>query len=232
MSARQDILSGKFKDSLAGTSALRAAGGAGATAELFAGFVGYAAANWSYAAQSGAQKAPDLLADEGAKFVACGTLREAFKIMLREDLNLTVANTDINDRFLTKPSLSCFDSKVKGNVGNRGSPTFEAACHFSSHYFVETGGKYYDPCLMAVYTSPSGPIAHKTSLVKNSNNLRKVGTGKSLYILRILPGRSVPGFGEVWEILTIAECKGRSVLSAQDLQALKVDPEIMAAKLL
>ncbi len=232
MSARQDILSGKFKDTPAGLEAFRAAGGAGATADLFAGFVGYASAHWSYAAQPGAQKAPELLEGDGAKTVACGTLREAIKIMMREDLQLTARNADINERFLTKPSLSCFDPKVKGNVGNHGSPNFNLACHFSTHYFVETGGKYYDPCLKAVYASESGPIAHKTSLVKNSNNMRKAGTGRSLIILKLLPGRSLPGFGEVWEILTPAECKAQGVLSAQDLQALKADPDIMAGKLL
>jgi hypothetical protein len=142
MSARQEILNGKFKESPSGLEALRAASGSGAMAELFAGFVGYAGAHWSYAAQSGAQKAPDLLDGDGSKNVACGTLREALKIMMREDLALTVRNADINERFLTKPSLRCFDSKVKGNVGNHGSTTFDLACHFSTHYFVETGGKY------------------------------------------------------------------------------------------
>jgi hypothetical protein len=100
--------------------------------ELFAGFVGYASAHWSYAAQSGAQKAPDLLDGEGTKMVACGTQREALKIIMRDDLKLTARNADINERFLTKPSLQCFDAKVKGNVGNHGSTTFDLACHFST----------------------------------------------------------------------------------------------------
>jgi hypothetical protein len=60
---------------------------------------------------------------------------------------------------------------------------------------------------MAVYSNGEGPIAHKTSLIKNSNNLRKAGSGKSLVILKLLPGRTVHGFGEVWEILLPAECK-------------------------
>lgn len=200
-------------------------------ADLFAGFVGYAGAHWTYSAQSGAQKAPDLLAGEGAKNVACGTLREALKIMMREDLQLTVRNTDINDRFLTKPSLQCFDAKVKGNVGNHGSMTFDLACHFSTHYFVETDGKFYDPCLMAVYATSDGPVAHKTSLIKNSN-MRKAGKGRSLLILKLLPGRIVPGFGEVWEILVPEECKRKGVLTAQEFQAVKSDPDVVAGQLL
>jgi hypothetical protein len=232
MSARQEILDGKFKTSPSAVAALRAAGGAGTTAELFSSFVGYACAQWSYAAQPGAQKAQELLDGDGAKTVACGTLREAFKIMMRDDLHLTVRNADINDRFLTKPSLACFDSKVKGNVGNYGSNTFDLACHFSTHYFVETDGKFYDPCLMSVYANSDGPIAHKTMLVKNSDKLRKAGKGRSLVILKLLPGRSVPGFGEVWEILTPAECKRTGVLTPKDFQALKMDPDVMAGQLL
>jgi hypothetical protein len=97
---------------------------------------------------------------------------------------------------------------------------------------VETDGKFYDPCLMAVYANSKGPIAHKTSLIRNSNNLRKDGKGRSLVILKLLPGRSVPGFGEVWEILLPAECKRAGVLTAQDFQALKTDPDVMAGQLL
>ena len=77
MSARQEILDGKFKTSPSAVAALRAAGGAGTTPELFASFVGYACAQWSYAAQSGAQKAQDLLDGDGAKTVACGLVGSA-----------------------------------------------------------------------------------------------------------------------------------------------------------
>ncbi len=80
MSARHEVLNGTYKESPSGLEALRAAGGTGTIAELFASFVGYATAHWSYAAQSGAQKAKDLLDGEGPKNVACGTLREAIKM--------------------------------------------------------------------------------------------------------------------------------------------------------
>lgn len=233
MSARDDILSGKFKTSPAGAEALRKAGGTGAEAELFASYVGYANAMWSYAAQPGAQKAQDLLDGDGTKSVACGTLREAFKLMLRDDLRLTdVANADINEYFLTKPDLKCFDAKVTGNVGNHGKTSFNLACHFSTHYFVRAGTTYYDPCLMSVYTSTDGPIGQRTRLVANTGGggLRKAGTGKALVLLHLLTGRTVPGFGSVWEILTPAECAG--VLAPNELQGLKNDPDIKAGKLL
>jgi hypothetical protein len=231
MSARQEILNGKFKDTPTGKAALRAAGGAVATADLFAGFVGYASENWNYSAQSGAQTAPSLLSGDGTKNVACGTLREALKIMMREDLKLAATNADINEYFLTKPGLECFDSNVKGNVGNFGATTFNLACHFSTHYFVESGGKFYDACLTAVYSNKDGPIAHRTRLVMGSSNLRKAGTGRALVILKQMLGRTLPGFGTVWEILTPAECKQPGVLSAQDLKALKNDPDVKASKL-
>ena len=116
-----------------------------------------------------------------------------------------------------------------GNVGNHGKATYDVACHFSTHYFVEAGNDFFDPCLMAVYKSIDGPIGHKTRLVLGSP-LRKAGTGKALVILNLLPGRSTPGFGEVWEILLPAEWK--TVLKREELQALKNDPDVKAAKLL
>jgi hypothetical protein len=233
MTARQDILAGKFKASPAATTALAQAGGTagGATAELFANFVGYANATWSYAAQPGAQTAPALLDGDGAKSIACGTIREALKLMLREDLNLTdVKNADINGYFLTRSGLQCFDPKVKGNVGNHGKPTFDLACHFSTHYFLQTGGKFFDPCLMAVYAKEDGPISHRTKVIGSMEGLRKAGTGRALLLLRLLRGRTVPGFGSVWEVLTPAECK--TVLSATELQTLKNDQDVKDSKLL
>jgi len=232
MSARADILSGKFQKSPAGAGAHARAGKMGAAADLFASFVGYANATWSYTAQPGGQTAPGLLDGDGPKNVACGTVREALKIMLRDDLQLTdVSNEDINEYFLTKPGLECFDSKVKGNVGNHGRTTFDLACHFSTHYFVSTGGKHYDPCLMAVYTTRDGPIAHRTRLIQGSEGaLRKAGAGRSLLILNLLRGRSVPGFGSVWELLAPSECK--AALPRNLLDSLKNDPDVKSAALL
>jgi hypothetical protein len=229
MSAREEILAGRYKDSTAGDAALRAAGKTGALAELFAGFVGYANANWSYSAQSGGQKAQDLLDGEGLKNVACGTLREALKIMVREDLKLEAKNADINDKFITKPRLQCFDPKVKGNVRNFGGPNFEVSTHFSAHYFLETGGKFYDPCLMSVYSQDREPVEQVTKLVMKTS-LRKAGTGRAIVIFRRVPGASVPGFGECWEILLPAEWK--RALTADEVTALKTDPDVVAAKLL
>jgi len=42
----------------------------------------------------------------------------------------------------------------------------------------------------------------------------------------------VPDFGEVWEILVPDECKRKGVLTAQDFQALKSDPDVVAGQLL
>ena len=234
MSAREDILAGKFKDSPTAKAAFRSAGGHGQVAELFAYFVGYASATWSYSAQSGGQTAKGLLDGNGAKNVACGTLREAFKIMLREDLQLnTVKNADINERFITKPDLKCFDSKVKGNLGNYGQHTFNLGCHFSSHYFVQVSGKFYDPCLVAVYSTLAGPIAHKTRPVqKTTPPMRKAGTGRALIILQLMAGKSLPGFGEGWQILLPAECKKKGVLTIANLKALKEDPDIKGSRLI
>lgn len=228
MTARQDILSGKFANNPGGTAAKRAAG-AGELADLYAGFVGYASANWSYAAQPGSQTASALLAGSGPATVACGTIREALKLVLREDLRLNdVKNADINGYFLTKPQLSCFDAKVRGNVGNHGSHTYDLACHFSTHYFVSTGGKYYDPCLMSVYTSEKGPVAHETRIVGGQAGLRKAGLGSTLILLHLLAGKSVTGFGSVWEIVKPEEC--RKALSTAEYNFVKNDMDFKASK--
>jgi hypothetical protein len=230
MSARSDILSGKFRGSTAGAEAARKAGGTGALAELFGSFVGYANATWRYAAQPGGLTAQSLLDGDGQKDVACGTLREAFKTMVRDDLGVSAMNADINEYFLTKPDLKCFDDRVKGNVGNFGSGTYNLACHFSTHYFVQAEGRYLDPCLMAAYSSNDGPIAHRTKPIQGvAGALRKSGTGRTMVILRLVQ-RAVPGFGSVWEILTPAECK--KALSSKDLDALRNDTDIKAGKLL
>lgn len=229
MTARQDILNGKFAATASGAAAKRAAGGTGDLAELYAGFVGYASANWNYAAQPGGQTASALLSGSGSATIACGTIREALKLMLREDLDLKdVQNADINGYFLTKPHLSCFDPKVKGNVGNHGSQNHDLACHFSTHYFLSTGGKYYDPCLMAVYTSNKGPVACETRSVAGPPGLRKAGSGNALVFLHLLAGKSVPGFGSVWEILKPQECK--KALSTAEYNALKNDMDFKAFK--
>ena len=234
MTARADIQAGKFKDAPAAIAALRAAG-TGPMADLFASFVGYASVNWNYAATSGTQTAHDLLTGDGPKNVACGTLREALKIMVRGDFTAHPAeNADINGFFLTKPGLACFDPKVKGNVGNRGATTFNLCCHFSTHYFMKVGAKFYNPCLTAVYTDIDGPVAHKTRVIQGVN-MRKAGTtgksgwGKAIIFIRVIPGKTVPGFQSVYEILTPAECK--TALSPLEFAALKKDPDVMAAKL-
>ncbi|VAW76496.1 hypothetical protein MNBD_GAMMA15-1622 [hydrothermal vent metagenome] len=235
MSARKDIIDGKFKNNTAAKAALRAAGGNGPLAVLFGNFVGYANVNWKYSAQSGAQTAKNLLDGTGKKNVACGTLREAFKIMIREDLKLVAKNADVNGYFLTKPDLKCFDPSVKGNVGNQGKQTFDLACHFSAHYFVQVAGKFYDPCLMAVYTSLEGPIAHRTSMIKGTYPyVRMAGDGKALVLLQHLPGKAVSGFQSVWRILLPKDLKkkGAELVSKDNLKLIKKNQRVKNSRLL
>lgn len=230
MSARDDIIAGKFKDSLEWKVALHAAGGTGggATATLFANFVGYASASWDYAAKGNTAK--DILTGDGRKFVACGTLREMLMLLFREELNLTVSPQQ-ESHFLCKPSLRCFDSKVKGNVGDHGKPTFDVATRFNEHYFCETGGRFYDPCLMAVYQSKEGPVGQRLKPINGgAGELYKAGTGKALVILHLLRNRPVPGFDSVWEILLPAECK--KVLDQRNLQAVKDDLDVKVSGLI
>jgi len=232
VSAREDIIAGTCRNNPAARTAFRAAGGNGQVAELFRNFVGYASANWKYSAQSGAQTAKNLLDGIGKKSVACGTLREAFKIMVREDLKLTAKNADINERFLAKPHLRCFDPLVKGNVGNYGKETFNLACLFTSHYFVQVAGKFYDPCLMAVYTSLEEPIAHRARSIIGTKNphIRVVGTGKALVLLKPVL-KAVPGFGSVWLILLPKDVKknGVEMVGKDNLKLIKKDPRVAAA---
>lgn len=226
MTARADILT--FKHDIPKLKA-EAAIARTLADKLFENFVAYAAANWDYAAQPGGQTADSALSGTGRKALACGTIREALKKMFREDIGCADAkNADLNEYFITKPDLKCFDPKVKGNLGNRGSATFNLGCHFSSHFFLESGGKFYDACLSTTYASATGPIFHKTrqvgTLTETVPGLRFAGVGKSTIVLRLIPGRAVPGFGSVWEILTLDETK--RLLNGTDLKRFKATPAL------
>jgi len=245
MSAQSDILSGKFKSTHAAGQAKRAAAGGNADlVELFANFVGYAAANWNYVASPGSLKAQNLLASSGAQQPACGTLREALMILIKEELKIPCQEAKVPSNFMTKPGLECFDPKVKGNVGNNGakSPSqYGLACVFSKHFFLSANGKYYDPCLKAVYTSENGPVAGvlqningNIGLGRKNPPMMRVGNGRSL-IIRMnerysTPQEKVPGFGSTWKILLPKECK--DVLDAEGWKLFKKDPFVKASGLL
>lgn len=232
MAAQVDILT--FKHDI--PTLLRAQAGATLVDKLFDNFIGYAGAHWKYAAQQGAQTAEDALAGDGAKTLACATIRKALKIMLNDVLATPSNNVDINEYFVTRPGLKCFDPLVTGNLGNHGSGIFNLGCHFSTHYFLSCNGKYYDPCLTSVYTSAEGPVMWKTSVVKGEKlgspsvpSLRRAGTGMTLTFLHQLAGRVVPGFGTVWEVLRPQELKG--ALSKPDYAIAITDPVVKVAGL-
>lgn len=198
---------------------------------LFENFLAYASANWNYSAQSGKQTAMDLLSGSGAKNVACGTLREAFKLLVREQLKLEAANEDINGYFITKPTLKCFDTKVTGNMANPGSHVFNLGCHFSAHYFVKCGGKYYDPCLNTTYARADEPILMRSSPVPNAMTLRYAGSGRAVVLLRQLLGQSVTGFGTTWEVYSVTKDDLGRHLTPKEYAAAKAAPVLKGAGL-
>ena len=192
---------------------------------LFENFLQYASANWTYSATSGKQTAPDLLAGSGAKTVACGTLREALKILIREQLKLEAKNASQN-RFISRPNLKCFDSKVTGNMGKPGSNDFSLGCFWSEHYFLESGGKFYDPCLSAIYAREDGPILARTTNVPNATHIVYAGFGRSTILMRSLPNRTAPGFGGVWEVFPIDKNEIKKLLNAKEYAAVKLIPAL------
>lgn len=192
---------------------------------LFENFITYASANWQYLAQPGAQKAEDALASDGPASLACGTIREALKIMFKEVLDLTAQNEDINGYFISKPGLKNFDSRVTGNLFSETGQVLGA--HFSTHYFLKCGSKWYDPCLMSQYASKEGPIHAKTTIVgtsfKSVLGWRKSGSGPSLTFFK-LEQRLVPGFGTTWKTFKPKDFK--AALTKQDWEIAKTDPEL------
>ncbi len=232
MTARSDILGNKHDilklkaDKLTTPVAL--------ADKLFENFITYAKANWQYAAQPGAQTAIAALNGTGQATLACGTIRDAFKLMVREDIGQTAANEDINSYFLTRPGLKCFDGRVTGNLFDETGFGTALACHFSTHYFLKVGTKWYDPCLTAQYATREGPVQSYTTKVGGVpatalGGLRKAGVGPSLLVFKLEPPtRFVPGFGSVWKLLKKAEFK--AALSQQDYAVAKTDPVLKAAK--
>ena len=246
MSARADILSGKFKDAPAAQQAKRAAASGDADlAELFANFVGYAAANWDYVAQPGKMTADQLLEGAGRKNPACGTLREALIDLIKDELKINdVGVASVESSFLVKTGLECFDSKVKGNVGNKGANSvndYSVGCVFSKHYFLRSKGKYYDPCMKSVYTAENGPVAGMLETINKPIGLGRknppmctVGNGRSLIVLMnenySLNKTTVPGFGATWVILVPKECK--DVLDNEGWKLFQKDNLVKASGLL
>ena len=240
MSARADILSGKFKDTPAAQQAKRAAtSGDAELAELFAKFVGYAAANWDYVAQPGQMTANQLLEGEGRKSPACGTLREALIALIKDELEINdVGTASVESSFLVKTGLECFDPKVKGNVGNygaRGPNDYKVGCVFSKHYFLRSKGKFYDPCMKSVYTAENGPVAGMLEQINKPIGLGRknppmftVGNGRSLIVLMnenySLNKTTVPGFGATWVILLPKECQ--DVLDKDGWKLFKQDQRV------
>lgn len=225
MTARADILNNRYLHTPAGQTAFQAAGTSD-IAEVFGSFVGYASTNWNYAATAPfGQKVGDVIDGDGTKEVACGTLREAFKIVLREDCEKKVSDASFA-RFMTRRELNCFDPKVKGNVGYFRSSSFNLGCYFSLHFFIEYDGKFFDPCLMATYATESGPaLAHCRDL--NPLRLVLLGTGRDAKILRKLVNRPVPGFDSAYEM--IAPHQLSEALSPEDFKTLKKDVRFTAA---
>jgi hypothetical protein len=196
---------------------------------LFENFVLYAKKNWDYSATAPGLKGQLLLETSGRNAPACGTLREALLILLRDELGLEAKPCDINERFISKPDLRCFDSKVKGNLGNLGGPTYDLGCHFSAHYFVECQGKFYDPCFATIYKTKEEPVAHRTKAVTLPDAVLSVptsysGNGRTMIILRKVVNKTVPGFGEVWEMLKLDEVK--RAFSSADLKLLSRFPAL------
>ena len=231
MAAREDIL--HFHHDIPAMKKNKVPDGFLADA-LFENFVGYASTHWDYAAESGALTSAALLAGTGRHSVDCAKLRGAFEIMCSEDLRLTdvqkidLNNSNKNGYFIAKYHLKCFDSKVRGNLGNLGSATFNLGCFFSTHYFVKCGGKYYDACLSTTYRSAEEPIFQKTKIVgtvaqKTTSPTRLAGVGKAAIILRS-KSQHVPGFGSVWEIVKLDEVK--SAFSKPDVAIIKLTPEL------
>ncbi|CAN5503530.1 hypothetical protein BH10BAC3_BH10BAC3_12220 [soil metagenome] len=228
MSAKDDILNNKY-------DILKEKGTISKSLlvdHLFENFVKYASANWQYVTQAGSQTADDLLSGTGMKSVACGTLRTAFITLVRNDLQGMAAVADLNQYFISLPNLKCFDNNVTGNVANPGSPFYTLGCHFSAHYFAESEGKFYDPCLSAIYATKEEPILIKTRIVTKSveGALRYGGVGRSTVILKRKVG-VVPGFGSTWEMFSLFKDNVSKMLSAAEFAALKAQPELKAAGL-
>ena len=197
---------------------------------LFENFMLYATANWNYAASG---TTGDLLATTGPKTVACDNLATAFASLIKIADDKLKPERSSKNWFITRPELKCFDTKVKGNMGNPGAlvaANFNLGCHFSAHYFVKCGDKYYDPCLASTYGSEDGPVSMQTRIVQNSDNLRFAGTGRTIILLK--PKQMViPGFSSVFEILSIYKDNLKKILSTKDYEAAKKNQTLVAAGL-
>lgn len=164
---------------------------------IFANYMSYAKANWSYVASATAG-GEDVLSGN-ASSLPCGGIAFALRIIYQSffDAGLTKLIT-IAGYLITKPTFHCFDNKVTGNVKSPGPPdNWDGACIFNQHFFLSYGGQFYDPCMDTKYTEEEEVIAAKLvkiGTIKTSVILVPAKIGEHDYIYVYDSTKDVPGF--------------------------------------
>jgi hypothetical protein len=202
---------------------------------LFSNFVAYASANWTYRTSSDTTD-EGLINGTGGTITACATIANAFRLLVNKyypdmpESPISLDSSSQRGHFLVKPGLKCFDPKSIGNIGNYGAKSaseFGVATFFPNHYLAKVGTKYYDPCLMATYISPDGPIGPRTKDIsfgrKNPGGIKKVGNGAQLMFL-VTEQKPVPGFSTRLQLLLPKELK--KILDNEGVAILKNDPDV------
>jgi hypothetical protein len=205
---------------------------------LFANFVAYAAANWSYNATSIDTTSQGLLDGDGGTKPACATIEGAFRILVNTHMpNVQTSQAKLegtDGKFWVKPSLKCFDKNVIGNIGNPGANAqqqFGVGTYFYTHYFAKVGERFYDPCLMSSYETLREPIHMQSKLFlpglgRHSPQMIKIGMGRNLKVLELLPNKPVPGFGSTYTLWNPKDCK--KILKKDGLKIFQNDKDIKA----
>jgi hypothetical protein len=167
--------------------------GAALADEIFSNFLIYAKAHWSYvaSAQAGGE---DVLSGRAVAF-PCGGIANALKIVFQSFFGDSPTEfIRITGYLITKPTYSCFDAKVTGNVKSAGiTDDWDGSCIFNEHYFLKYANQYYDPCMTTKYALQDEVI---------ETRLKKVGSAPILvstdlnhpYIYAFNSTKNVPGF--------------------------------------
>jgi hypothetical protein len=189
----------------------------------FSNLVSYASKNWSYTA-SGKEGGEALLAGTATK-APCGGIATALKLVFINSLGVPAKEIDyirVTGYLWTGPTYLCFDPKVKGNLRRLETPgQYGNGCIFNEHYYLQCGGKYYDPCLSVSYAMRDQSIklrfSGKDTVFSLGDRTLLVTPDKktAMFYMRNEP---VDGFQGSWAMFTLPKKNLEKAMGTQSFQ--------------
>lgn len=101
----------------------------------------------------------------------------------------------------TKPTYSCFDPKVVGNVRGLRDRSYRNGCIFNEHYYLRWRTKFYDPCMSSAYPVRDACVKERFiggRVYMVGADRKALMTSDRRSLLLYMPKESVAGFRGAW----------------------------------